>query len=219
VHTASVLVGDIGGSERIDFTVVGNGVNFAKRLEAACDPGHVMLSAATYDLAPPVEEFAVKKRLINIKHHDEVIEAVDIDPVALFTQYRTVSIELMKRLASGERKMVRWPVVDSDALGLSTEFGPGVLVDFSKGGLSLRLSRFLARGLSVQIELDPRDSVEATLWRSKGVSSLIGEVRWARPDRDTFLHGILLKNLSSEQADFLLSRLRVTVVSKVNKTA
>ena len=219
VHTASVLVGDIGGRERIDFTVVGNGVNFAKRLESACDPGHVMLSAATFDLAPHIDESAYQKRLINIKHHDEVIEAVDVDPVALHPQFAATAAELMKRLASGERKMVRWPVVDSSTLGLATEFGPGTLVDFSKGGLSIRLPRFLSRSLTLQIELDPFDPDEAALWRAKGVSSLVGEVRWAKPDRDDFLHGILLKNLSSEQAEFLLSRLRIRVVSRIKKSA
>lgn len=45
IHQDSVAVGDIGTEELWSFTVIGSGVNLAQRLESACPPGSVLVSA------------------------------------------------------------------------------------------------------------------------------------------------------------------------------
>ncbi|MDX1631456.1 MAG: adenylate/guanylate cyclase domain-containing protein, partial [Thermoanaerobaculia bacterium] len=59
VNTGPVVVGDVGSSRRVDYTILGNTVNVAARLEAAAaDPGEIVVGGATFgelDDSIPVE--------------------------------------------------------------------------------------------------------------------------------------------------------------------
>jgi class 3 adenylate cyclase len=48
VNTGTVVVGNIGSERRTKYSVVGSGVNFASRMEAAALAGQVLISEATY---------------------------------------------------------------------------------------------------------------------------------------------------------------------------
>ena len=50
VHSGSVVVGEVGSNQRIDFTAQGDTVNLAARLQSLAEPGGVVLSEATHNL-------------------------------------------------------------------------------------------------------------------------------------------------------------------------
>jgi class 3 adenylate cyclase len=52
IHQEVVTVGSFGGSLRVDYTVLGRGVNVAARLESECEPGRVLVSEAIHDRLP-----------------------------------------------------------------------------------------------------------------------------------------------------------------------
>ena len=53
IHQDLVMVGTFGGSLRVDYTVLGRGVNVAARIEGACKPGEVLVSESVQDRLVP----------------------------------------------------------------------------------------------------------------------------------------------------------------------
>jgi class 3 adenylate cyclase/ActR/RegA family two-component response regulator len=54
VNTGVVVAGTVGGAGRLEYTVVGDAVNVAQRLQAVAGPGEVVASAETVSAAPGV---------------------------------------------------------------------------------------------------------------------------------------------------------------------
>jgi adenylate cyclase len=52
VNTGVVIAGTVGGAGRLEYTVVGDAVNVAQRLQSAAGPGEVVASAETVSAAP-----------------------------------------------------------------------------------------------------------------------------------------------------------------------
>lgn len=52
INSGKAVIGDVGSSQRFDYTALGATINLASRMEGICPPGECVISAATYHLLP-----------------------------------------------------------------------------------------------------------------------------------------------------------------------
>ncbi|HAX89167.1 MAG TPA: adenylate cyclase [Cyanobacteria bacterium UBA11370] len=50
VNSGKAVIGDVGSSQRVDYTALGGTINLASRMEAICPPGGCVVSEATYQM-------------------------------------------------------------------------------------------------------------------------------------------------------------------------
>ena len=209
INTSSVYLGDLGSHNRVDFTVVGNGVNFAKRLEGACEMHSVLLGATTYALIKNIglPAAATTRRQIRIKHHRDLVEAFEYDPFFDRQALRRDAIEGFRKCANIDRIDRRWQVSDPTRIQLTCDFGLAELVNFSYTGVSIRLRQLLVRGTRMTMSIDSGGGALHALLSQEGMNVLHGEVRWGYADGTDFVHGIFITNITSQQSDTLVQYL------------
>ena len=77
VHSAVCTVGNFGSQDRLDYTVIGNGVNLASRLESNSEANKILISEDTYLLVN--EEFECKERdTISVKGFSYPVKTYEI---------------------------------------------------------------------------------------------------------------------------------------------
>jgi len=72
VNTGTVIAGTVGGGGRLEYTVVGDAVNIAQRLQSEAEAGQVLATAATVMAAPDVPVESIGPR--EIKGRKETVE-------------------------------------------------------------------------------------------------------------------------------------------------
>lgn len=207
VNTASCYLGDLGSGQRIEFTVVGNGVNFAKRLESACDMFAVMIGATTYDLVKGLAADGAHKfsrKLIKIKHHDELIDAYEVHPLQDRRDECEVAMEAFRRGAMLQRLNERMPVNDPESIILETQFGPAEVMNFSGSGCSILMKSALATGSLIELAFDSQIPGLAEALSKAGMTKIDAEVRWSYQTPTGVAHGVMFQKLSaSQQQEFI----------------
>lgn len=208
VNSAMCLLGDLGTEDRVDVTIVGGGVNFAKRLEDACDPGTILVSSTTYSLtnslarSPGVPNGETSsgfvRKFVRVKHMNALVEAFEFDPLASEPQTKVRLVEAYRKTVGIERVDRRWVVPQGKIVTLKNEIGPCELVNFSSRGFAARMPALFARGSRLVFELvDERISRDLA---GSGIASIEAEVRWSHRAGDSIIHGFTINGFSEDQA-------------------
>jgi class 3 adenylate cyclase len=219
INSGEVFLGNLGSGDRVDITIVGDAVNFAKRLEDSANAFRIMVGPATMKAIEKnnsekllkVKNISFRKVLLQIKHHSELFEAWEGEP---FHNETTLLREALAN-ARGQkhRKHARIPWRFQEPMEvLINGTIQGRLVDFSDTGFCIETKEYFARKVQASIELACNiPSLQAEL-RSNDVGTLLAEVRWGAPSEQNTKHGFRILNLNSEQRE----RLHKILFSKAN---
>ena len=211
LHSEEVYIGDMGEPGRVEFTVIGNGVNFAQRLETACEPYRIQIGPTMRERLTvlPVDTPEIHKRYIKIKHHEELVESFELNPFLRTPSRLEAGMRAYQESAGLTRIEPRWPVEMATDLLLRSPVGEGVPINFSLGGMAVQLDMYLGKGVLLKLELDTADGTLAGYFRSHALSPITAEVRWGLPIAGgKYVHGLQYQALSMEQREVLLSGLR-----------
>jgi class 3 adenylate cyclase len=159
INTATVYIGNLGTEGRIDFTLIGNGVNFTARLEHACQPYRIMLGLSTFDLLGKFSprDPGVSSKEIRIKHHKKPVRCFEFNP------FHEADGELRSVLDYyGEYHKLytnepRWYLEPEDYIALKTPAGEAALMNFSLGGVAIILNQSLNPDENIRLSLHPGD--------------------------------------------------------------
>ncbi len=121
INTGFCTVGNFGSDDRMDYTIIGGGVNLASRLEAASTPGEILISYETYALvkdqicceehgeinvkgmAYPVVTYRVVDLYSNIRHDHQLIREhhtnlqLDLDIHAMSAKERSQAVAVLRQ--------------------------------------------------------------------------------------------------------------------------
>jgi class 3 adenylate cyclase len=121
INTGFCTVGNFGSEERMDYTIIGSGVNLAARLESAAAPGEILISHETYAMVTdqilcdspdtielkgvshPVETYHVVDLHTNLERDREVIQEdfpnfnLEIDLEKLSTNEHSRAVVTLRR--------------------------------------------------------------------------------------------------------------------------
>jgi class 3 adenylate cyclase len=221
IHTDSVYIGDIGASDRIELAVLGNGVSFAQRLKAACEPYRVQIGPSTKDRVKlgPGEESLIQRKLVPVPPDQDLLEAYEVNPFHVNPGTLELCLTQYQQSAGLLRVETRWPVDELGWLVAKTKWGEGAVLNFSRGGIALRLGQYFGIGVKLSLQLDTKDGTLGEACRAAGLENLTGEIRWGKPMAGGFLHGVELKGLSPEQKETLFEAIRTRHFSAGRKTA
>ena len=82
IHTDVCTVGNFGSQDRLDYTVLGNGVNLASRLESLANPNEILISENTFNII---------KKDIDCTYVDEIIVKGKSHPIKTFQVQKLIS--------------------------------------------------------------------------------------------------------------------------------
>jgi adenylate cyclase len=80
VHTGEVIVGNIGSDSVMDYTVVGDAVNIAQRLQEESWPGQILVSQATYEAAGRPTGRTLGEKQLSGRAGRVAVYALDVEP-------------------------------------------------------------------------------------------------------------------------------------------
>jgi len=210
IHSAEVSVGNLGGQTLVDFTMVGSGVNFARRLQTACSPFKMIVSKLCRDqlVKAGVSPALFSDIAIAVKHHANLVQACECDPFYerphLLKVAETFHLDQLGVRAFDKSVDVE----DPSAINLVSSYGTFVVVDLSMFGFRVTGPRLFGQKSLISVKIVTSDAELNRKLQAKLMDGVTVEVRWGKVIRSGFEHGLKIYGGNKGQRQFLYDLLR-----------
>lgn len=206
LHSAKVMMGNLGDSSHLDLTIIGAGVNFASRLETACTPFKIMLSRETKTVLckSGFDDSLFIPTAVAIKHQDSLVHAYEYDPFHDRHQDLLRAERAFLQQCGVSRVDQRVDLGEGAGLSVRSQLGPMSILDFSLHGFKTKSEFQLGRRASLLLRLVSAEEEINHLLREYFLQDLVGEVRWSLKQGTIHIHGFKIVGLSEERKHKLL---------------
>jgi class 3 adenylate cyclase len=209
ISTGEAFLGNMGSGRRIDFTIIGNTVNMAKRYEDACETFRVFISERTYrtmatrNAISELKGIAFYPRFMAAKHHPELVAGWECDPFAdnvnLYKEALLGAYEEQHEQISA--KLIR----PNEPLKIRVnDTAEGVLSGLHQEHVFITTDHYFCRKvmLSLQLLTDSADlDAQLTVANLKTLSAQV--VSGFPESHNKYQHRILLQHLTAEKRKVL----------------
>lgn len=130
INTGKAIYGNFGSPQRMDFTVIGDSVNTASRLESSASPGTIIISQPTYEKVKHLIK-ATELPAIKLKGKTEPVKVFEVVDKAEEHNIRTTESN------SSIRMHMRIPLKTFVTISRGTHRSNGLIRDISLGGVSI----------------------------------------------------------------------------------
>lgn len=204
LNSADVLIGNIGGEERFELTLLGPGVNFAARLEAACEPFCVLIGESAHKvLVEKALDSVFFEKLVKVKHHADLLTCYECNPFLGQEDQIESAFDVFRAFNQIHRMDARHRMRPRESFLYTSDYGSFELVDFSRQGACVQGTIYFGKGVQLRLWPVVRGSAfaEAQIARlvEARVFPLVAEVRWGRANGQAILQGIRFLGLSAAQ--------------------
>ena len=215
INTSEVFIGNIGNEQRYDFTIIGSGVNFAQRLEAACEPFKILIGTGTFVVLGDDQKELFVQRHITVKHHEELIEAFEADPFSGNPDLVDKAEQIMRDFHNISRSEERISLNSRLEIVLEAEEDDLKVLNFSLNGFALISKKFYGKRVKLKAKLKTENKLISDLIDAVGINPVTVEVCWGRVFGDNdFLQGVKILSLNRTQKERLFSALKSELISE-----
>ena len=192
INTSPVYIGDVGYGDRVDFTVIGHGVNVASRLESACDNNLVMIGSSTKEILcqSTLNHSAFQKKLVVFKHQQQATQAFELDPFWGDKELLYEASQAYRQHTGKKREQTRWLIPEQANLMAKSDFGEAKLINFSTTGLQLQCDSFIAKNTLITITIESADTQLKESLHAIGLTEIKVKVKWGVFKDQKYLHGV-----------------------------
>ena len=156
--SGEAFLGNLGSGKRIDFTIIGNTVNMAKRFEDACETFRVFMSSTTYynlqqkKLLEKFTDVTLRPRLMTVKHQSELVCGWECDP---FKEQQELFLQALKnsRFQTNDSHLPNEKHADKIAKVQINETDEGQILSFQKDTFTLIAKEYYCRKVYLCIKL------------------------------------------------------------------
>lgn len=192
IHTDQVHIGNLGGQGRFDVTIIGNGVNYASRLQSACNPFRIIISENTKNVLFGKNDSIAELNKINftVKHQKNLFAAYEYN--TFFNREEMLQrIEKNFNIQLGHKR-----VFDRNQTGPGATITLKIndelfnVINFSIGGVAIEGEIYFSRKAVSYGEIIFLEEAANERLAQYHLNILQFEVKWSFAKNGKYMHGV-----------------------------